>query len=180
LRADAVPAPAPVAPEATPEAERPPARRACVVLLGGRPFAVDVTEAREVVVVDATTPVPGAPPALLGVVNLRGAVLPVVEARPLLGLPVRRDPGPGRALVVADGGRRAAVLIERVLGLTAFDDVRPLAAERAGLAGLALGEVAGEGALPATLLDARALLAAVRGDPNLRPGPAAPATVPGA
>jgi len=41
---------------------RPPARRACVVMLGGRPFAVDVTEAREVVVLDVTTPVPGAPP----------------------------------------------------------------------------------------------------------------------
>jgi purine-binding chemotaxis protein CheW len=62
--------------------------RACVVLLGGRPFAVDVTDAREVVVLETTTPVPGAPAAVIGVMNLRGNVLPVVEARPLLGLPV--------------------------------------------------------------------------------------------
>src|SRR5215470_2574735 len=47
--------------------ERPVARRACVIMLGGRPFAVDVTEAREVVVVDATTSVPGAPAELVGV-----------------------------------------------------------------------------------------------------------------
>ena len=106
-----------------PSPEAPPAARACVVMLGGRPFAVDVADAREVVVLDATTPVPGAPPAVLGVMNLRGNVLPVVEARPLLGLPVhnRRD----RALVVADGDQRAAVVIEGVLGLTALEDVQP-------------------------------------------------------
>src|SRR5437762_820849 len=106
-------------------AERAQARRACVVMLGGRPFAVDVGETREVVVLDVTTPVPGAPAALVGVMNLRGSVLPVIEARPLLGLPVRAAVGRPRALVLAEAGHRAAVLIERVLGLTAFDAVLP-------------------------------------------------------
>ena len=69
--------------------ERSPARRACLVRLGGRSFAVEVVEAREVVVLDAITPVPGAPAPLVGVMNLRGTALPVIEARPLLGLPVR-------------------------------------------------------------------------------------------
>jgi hypothetical protein len=104
--------------------ERSPARRACVVRMGGRSFAVDVVDAREVVVLDAITPVPGAPEPLVGVMNLRGTALPVIEARPLLGLPVR---GALRALVVADGDRRAAVLIEAVVGLAGFDDVAPLA-----------------------------------------------------
>jgi len=133
--------------------EAPVGGRACVVLLGGRPFAVDVTDAREVVVVDTTTPVPGAPPSLIGVMNLRGTVLPVVEARPLLGLPVhtRSD----RALVVADGERRAAIVIEGVLGLTALDDVQPAAGD------VAPATVADEPSR-ATLLDARAILAAIR------------------
>jgi purine-binding chemotaxis protein CheW len=123
------------------------------VLLGGRPFAVDVTDAREVVVVDTTTPVPGAPPSLIGIMNLRGTVLPVVEARPLLGLPVR---GRGdHALVVADGERRAAIVIEGVLGLTALDDVQPAAGEVAPAA-------VGDEPSPATRLDARAILAAIR------------------
>jgi purine-binding chemotaxis protein CheW len=121
-----------------------PVPRACVVLLGGRPFAVDVAQAREVVVIDAITPVPGAPAPLVGVMNLRGAVLPVVEARPLLGLPVRGGGGRARALVVADGERRAAVLIERVLGLVAGGELPDDSSERA------------------TPLDAGALLAAVR------------------
>jgi purine-binding chemotaxis protein CheW len=126
-------------------------------MLGGRPFAVDVADAREVVVLDATTPVPGAPPAVLGVMNLRGNVLPVVEARPLLGLPVhnRRD----RALVVADGDQRAAVVIEGVLGLTAVEDVQP---QPAAEGDLAVGEFIAGPAGRATLLDARALLGAIR------------------
>lgn len=141
--------------------EQTPVRRACVVLLGGRPFAVDVADAREVVVLDATTPVPGAPASVLGVMNLRGNVLPVVEARPLLGLPVRAAPGRGHALVLADGERRAAILVERVLGLTAFETVRPLT-ERADHEGLAAGELTAESGGSATLLDARAVLAALR------------------
>jgi len=148
------PAPATLAPAS----EAPPAARACVVVLGGRPFAVDVTDAREVVVLDATTPVPGAPAAVIGVMNLRGNVLPVVEARPLLGLPVRATTG--RALVLADGECRAAVLIEAVLGLTTLDGVRPLAPETPG--SLTMGELNADTGGHATLLDGRAVLAALR------------------
>jgi purine-binding chemotaxis protein CheW len=127
------------------------------VLLGGRPFAVDVADAREVVILDTTTRVPGAPAAVIGVMNLRGHILPVVEARPLLGLPahVRSD----RALVLADGDRRAAVVIEGVLGLAPLDGVPP----RPAAAGdLAVGEVVDETGGRATLLDARSMLTAIR------------------
>ena len=143
-----------------PSPEAPPAARACVVMLGGCPFAVDVTDAREVVVLAATTAVPGAPPAVLGVMNLRGNVLPVVEARPLLGLPVHARVD--RALVVADGDRRAAVVIEGVLGLTALEDVQLPPGE----SDLAAGELTVGSARQATLLDARALLGAMRREWN--------------
>ena len=141
-----------------PAPETLPPARACVVLLGGRQFAVDVADAREVVVLDTTTPVPGAPGVVLGVMNLRGNVLPVVEARPLLGLPVRATTD--RALVLADGARRAAVLIEAVLGLTTLDGVRSPADPESGV--LMLGELAADSGGRATLLDGRAVLAALR------------------
>jgi len=146
--------------------ERSPARRACVVRLGDRAFAVDVTDAREVVVLDALTPVPGAPAPLVGVMNLRGTALPVIEVRPLLGLTVR---GALRALVVADGDRRAAILIEAVLGLAGFDDVAPLAGTEGVPAALVRGRVTTESGETITLLDGPALLAAARRSWN--PGP---------
>lgn len=145
-------------PPIAPAPDAPPAPRACVVVLGGRRFAVDVADAREVVMLDTTTPVPGAPAALLGVMNLRGSVLPVVEARPLLGLPVRA--ATDRALILADGARRAAVLIEAVLGLTTLDGIRPAAEPRANR--LTLGELDADSGGRATLLDGRAVLAALR------------------
>jgi purine-binding chemotaxis protein CheW len=148
----------PVPDELAPGLEQAPARRACVVLLGNRRFAVEVTDAREVVPLDTTTPVPGAPAAVVGVMNLRGNVMPVVEARPLLGLPVRATTD--RALVLADGERRAAVLIEAVLGLTTLDSVRPPAPETTG--SFTVGELSADTGGQATLLDARAVLAALR------------------
>lgn len=152
----------PLAESALPEG--PPAGWACVVLLGGLPFAVDVTDVREVVVLDATTAVPGAPPAVIGVMNLRGTVVPVVEARPLLGLPIRARGD--RALVLDDGMRRAALVVEGVLGLTALDQVHPAPAAVAEMAG---DQPASE-ASPPTRLDARALLAAIRRGWNAAPG----------
>jgi purine-binding chemotaxis protein CheW len=139
--------------------ERSPARRACLVRLGGRSFAVEIVDAREVIVLDAITPVPGAPAPLVGVMNLRGTALPVIEARPLLGLPVR---GALRALVVADGDRRAAVLIEAVLGLAGFDDVAPIAGDEGVPSALVRGRVITETGETVTLLDGPALLAAAQ------------------
>ena len=173
--------------QAAPAPAAPPARRACVVMLGGRPFAVDVVEAREVVMLDTTTPVPGAPATLVGVMNLRGSVLPVVEARPALGLPVRPAIGPPRALVLADGEHRAAIRIERVLGLSAFDDVQPPAEPTPNA--LVLGELVDQAGEHATMLDGGALLRAVRtwksttdASPGVPadPGPAAPSHTRGA
>jgi len=173
--------------EAAPAPEARLSRRACVVMLGGRPFAVDVVEAREVVMLDTTTPVPGAPATLVGVMNLRGSVLPVVEVRPALGLPVRAAIGPPRALVLADGEHRAAILIERVLGLSAFDDVQPPAEPTPNA--LVLGELVDQAGEHATMLHGGALLRAVRtwkpiadSSPAVPadPGPEAPAHTPGA
>jgi purine-binding chemotaxis protein CheW len=138
-----------------------PARRACLFSLGGLPVAVDVAQAREVVVLDRCTTVPGAPDEVLGVTNLRGSILPVVEVRSLLGLPVR-PPAPGAmAIVLVDGDWRAALAIDRVLGLAWFDEPEPLDELVGALAAFATGVLAHDGGqLP--LLDAGRLLRAVR------------------
>ena len=161
---------APSAPDATPGSASDGAaldaatsrNRACVVTLGGRPFAVDVREAREVVMLEPLTAVPGAPAPLLGVANLRGNVLGVAEARPLLGLAPRPVAPGSPALVIAAGAVQAAIPIDRVVGLDWFDtpvpletnDHRPGAAFAAGLVPHA-GDYA-------TLLDAGRLLDALR------------------
>jgi purine-binding chemotaxis protein CheW len=120
---------APPAGEATPSGEgtRPAAlqHRACVVTIGGRALAVDVREAREVMRLDVIGAVPGAPAPLLGVANLRGTVIAVADARPLLALAPAPVTAGGAAIVLAAGGLEAAVPIDGVLGLEWFDAPLP-------------------------------------------------------
>jgi two-component system chemotaxis response regulator CheV len=64
--------------------------------------------------------VPGAPPEILGVRNLRGEVLPIAELAVALGAP---DSGsPQRLLVVEDSGRRAGLAVDEVLEVGALSD----------------------------------------------------------
>ncbi len=102
-----------------------PALRACLIALGGSRFAVDVRGTREVAVFDEMTHVPRAPRHLVGVANLRGTVMPIVDARVLLGLPEVRPARSVRTLVVHDGAVQAAVVVDAILGPEPFDEVIP-------------------------------------------------------
>ena len=53
--------------------------------IAGRVFAIDVTCVREVVRWQPVTPLPKAPPLIEGVIDLRGAVVPVVDLGRALG-----------------------------------------------------------------------------------------------
>lgn len=50
-------------------------------------FAVKILKAKEILEYGAVTKVPGAPPAVRGVINLRGSVVPVVDLALKFGLP---------------------------------------------------------------------------------------------
>ncbi|HYN94474.1 MAG TPA: chemotaxis protein CheW [Pilimelia sp.] len=61
------------------------ARDAAILLpVGDELFAFDVSSVREVVMAPKVTRVPTLPPGVLGVFNLRGAVLPVLDAAALV------------------------------------------------------------------------------------------------
>jgi len=149
----------PAAPDA------PPAPRACLFALAGARFAVDVRSAREVVLFEEITVVPRAPRHLVGVANLRGTVMPIVDVRELLGLPASRPGRSLRTLVVRDGAVQAALVVDTVLGLEPFEAVLPAdnstAAGTGGPRRLMTGWIqwAGE-TLP--LLDVSKILAALR------------------
>jgi purine-binding chemotaxis protein CheW len=111
------------------------------VRVGAGRYAFDVRHVREVEDRQRVTAVPGAPAGVLGVCNLRGAVLPVVQVNELLG----QDADGGRFLVVTDvDGFVAGVTVDEILG------VEPLPGElepdtTAGVRGRALidGELVG-------------------------------------
>ncbi len=142
--------------------ERPPTVRACVFGLGGELFALDVKHARQVIVLGDHTVVPLAPAHLVGVTNLRGYILPVLDVRPLLGLPTQRVGRGSRVLVLEAAAGQVGVAIDEVLGLEWFGEVLPFGeASRRQSGRLGVGLLA-RGERLVTLLDAAKVLDAVR------------------
>jgi len=143
-----------------------------VFTLAGQQLAADIRHTREVVVLPDRTAVPGAPAHVLGVANLRGYVVPIVDIGHLLGLPPRppsEAPKTPKTIVLEDAGVQIAVATDEVLGLESFDDVLPVGE----LGGRPHGELVlgllrrGDGV--AALLDVPRLVAAVRVGPPSRP-----------
>jgi chemotaxis signal transduction protein len=64
----------------------------CTFWLGADCFGLDVQLVNEVLLIDDILPVPWAPPALLGLFNSRGRIVPVVDLATLLGLPSAPEP----------------------------------------------------------------------------------------
>jgi purine-binding chemotaxis protein CheW len=129
-----------------------------MVTLAGYRFAVEVRYAREVVVFDEYTTVPLAPAHLLGVANLRGSIMPVVDVRPLLGMTPAVAGHEVRALVAEHDGIKVALLIDEVLGLELLGGGSP-AADPGAVIAARLEREDGDVAL----LDVRTLLAALGG-----------------
>ena len=91
-----------------------------LVRLGSERYSIPVGAVLEVAEMGSVTPVPGGPASLLGVRNLRGAVLPVLDLASLVGLSPDRPPQ--SIVVVEHAGRRAGLAVEALI------DVAPLPA----------------------------------------------------
>jgi len=102
-----------------------PARvRACLVVLGGEQFAIDVRRLREVMLVGSPTVVPGAPSFVRGVANLRGEVITLLDIAPALGLPACRVGPSSKALVLEPASSQVAIVVDDVVGLETFEEFR--------------------------------------------------------
>jgi len=69
--------------------------------LAGQEFGVEITKVREILRVLDITPVPQTAHFLLGVINLRGKVIPVIDLRLRLGHP-SREPDERTCIVVVE------------------------------------------------------------------------------
>jgi purine-binding chemotaxis protein CheW len=101
-------------------------RKICVISLGGEHFAVDFHHVREVFRIESITPVPGMPAALVGVANLRGVIMPLVDIRSFLG--VSAATLLLYAIVARYGSHQVALLVDNVpeIRTISTDDISPL------------------------------------------------------
>lgn len=96
-------------------------------------YAVPVGRVQEILDLRPVAPLPGTPAHLLGVIDLRGANVPVVDLRRLLGRPDAEDTAQSRILVVQVVHEAAQIVLgiktDRVIEVTALDEpeLKPLA-----------------------------------------------------
>jgi purine-binding chemotaxis protein CheW len=87
---------------------------AVVVRIAGRKVAVPAARVREVAQVSTVTPVPQAKAQVLGLTQIRGHILPVLDVAP----EAQRTARPGDPLLVVElGPVRAALLVDGVEGV---------------------------------------------------------------
>jgi len=85
-----------------------------ILRLGADRYAVPITSVREIMRVGRLTPVSTAPAFVLGVVNLRGVIMTVLDLRVFLGLE-SAPPGVDARIIIAEGGGLVVgILVEQV------------------------------------------------------------------
>ncbi len=80
-------------------------------------YALPLTAVERIIRVVEILPVPGAPPILLGVINVHGQMLPVFDVRRWLNLPTRDVELSDRLIIIRTKTGRAVLLVDTVDGV---------------------------------------------------------------
>lgn len=95
--------------------------------IGEQEYCVDIMAVREIRGWAPATPLPQSPPYVRGVINLRGAVLPVIDLANRLGFGVTEPSARNVIIVVRIGGRVVGLLVDAVSEIltTTPDAIQP-------------------------------------------------------
>lgn len=87
--------------------------------LGGEDYAIPLLMVREVISVPDTTPIPKAPVHFLGIMNLRGQVISIVDLRKKLKVDSKKDKE--EAVIIVDiGSMNIGVVVDSINKVLAF------------------------------------------------------------
>ncbi len=85
--------------------------------LAGHRFALRLADVREIARAVAPSPLPDAPASVLGTIDVRGTRVPLYDLRARLGLPPAKLRARDALVLVGDGPRRAAIMVDDTLGI---------------------------------------------------------------
>lgn len=86
--------------------------RICLFSIGIDTYAVPVDVLAEIIIPQKIFPVPTTPSHVLGVINLRGNIVPVVDIRPALSLP--QQSVPGQIAILKLGAMMLGIVVDNV------------------------------------------------------------------
>lgn len=90
--------------------------------LDGVEFGLDIDRVQEITPRTDITPVPGAPSFLLGVINLRGQIIPVLDSRQRFHLPPAEPTSKTRIIVIDLAGEPTGFQVDAVAEVVKLDD----------------------------------------------------------
>lgn len=90
--------------------------------IAGQEFCIDIRSVREIRGWTPATRMPHTPPYVLGVINLRGSVMPVLDLRRRLGLGETEASSRHVFVVVQDGARTAGLMVDAVQETFVIDE----------------------------------------------------------
>lgn len=82
--------------------------------VGAELYALDIMKIKEIIRPQKLTPIPKAPSFIEGVINLRGAVIPVADLRKRFDQPIRQEDRRNRIVVCSLAGRIIGLLVDEV------------------------------------------------------------------
>lgn len=86
-------------------------------LLAHERYALESQYVREVYPLENLTPLPGTPLFVLGIVNLRGEILSVIDIKKFFDLPEKGLTDLNKVIVLHDGNMRFGILADVVIGV---------------------------------------------------------------
>lgn len=92
-------------------------------LIAGEVFALNMAPVQEIIRVPEIVKVPKSPPSLMGLANLRGKVLPVINLRKIFGLPEKELDESSRVIVV-DFGQILGFLVDNVASVIDVEETK--------------------------------------------------------
>ena len=121
--------------------------------IGDEEYGVDIMAIREIKGWTETTALPNAPSYMRGVINLRGAIVPILDLRARFGRGVTDASARHVIMVVAVGSRVAGILVDAVADILAVqaDQIQPVPALEHAETGFLTGLVTVDGRMVALL-----------------------------
>ena len=96
-------------------------------LLAQERYGIETRHIREVYPLKELTPLPSTPPFVLGVVNARGRIVPVVDIKTIFGLPDRGLTDLNKLIIVRVNGMELGLLADTIVGVqrVPLRDIQP-------------------------------------------------------
>ena len=118
--------------------------RVLTFCLGGENYCIDINHAKEVVRLPEITRVPNTPAFIVGIINLRGEVLSVLDIHYFFGLEKKGKPQDARLIVTDVVGDSLGIMVDRIKDAIDIDQLSiqpPLAILKGNLSAYTKGQI---------------------------------------